>query len=159
MRLSIILALTPLLLVTGCAHNISNNSLALVDPTITFEILLKNPEAYRGKFVVFGGVIAAAQKTAEGTRIEIVQYDLDPRELPDTTTSSRGRFMAITPESIGRTMCRSGRLVTIAGEVDGKEVIPLQGVDYSYPMINVKELHLFKLSDEESFGVWIPYIR
>jgi outer membrane lipoprotein len=158
MRFSI-LTLTLLLLVTGCVHNISKNSWARVDPTITFDMLMKNPAAYHGKFVVFGGIIAATQNIAEGTRIEIVQYDLDSRELPDKTTGSRGHFMAITPESISSTMCRSGRLITIVGEVESKEVIPLQGVDYSYPVINVKELHLFKLPDEESFGVWVPYIR
>jgi len=158
MESSLILALSFLFLVTGCAHNISNKSLAMVDRTVTFDKLLENPDAYSGKFVVFGGKIGAALKTPEGTVLEIIQHDLDGRELPDETIASRGRFLALTPDSLNITMCRSSRLLSIAGVVAGKKVQQLKGVDYVYPLINVRELHLFPLPDEDSFGVWVPYL-
>jgi outer membrane lipoprotein len=159
MKSSLILALSFLLLVTGCAHNISQKSLALVDQTITFDKLQEDPETFRGKFVVLGGNIDSALKTTEGTVLEIVQHDLDTRELPDETVTSRGHFLALTPDSLHVIMCRPGRLVSIAGEVAGMEVRRLNGKDYTYPLINVKELHLFSLPDEEFFRVWVPYSR
>lgn len=159
MRSSLILTLAFLFLVTGCAHNISKKSLALVDRSITFDKLRENPETFRWKFVVLGGNIDSALKTPEGTVLEIVQHDLDARELPDETVASRGRFLALTPDSLHIIMCRPGRLVSIAGEVAGIEVRRLDGKDYTYPLINVKELHLFPLPDEEFFRVWVPYSR
>lgn len=159
MRKALILTLSFLFMVTGCTHNISKRSLAQIDQTITFDKLRETPEAFRGKFVVFGGNIDSALKTPEGTVLEIVQHDLDARELPDETVASRGRFLALAPDSLHIIMCRPGRLVSIAGEVTGKKIQPLKGEDYTYPLINVKELHLFPLPDEDSFDVWVPYVR
>ena len=52
-----IMILPLLLLVGGCAHNLSKSSLALADRTITFVKLRENPDAYNGKFILLGGVI------------------------------------------------------------------------------------------------------
>lgn len=156
MKNSLFLILSFMLLVTGCAHNISKKSLALVDQNITYDKLSENPEAYRGEFVVFGGDIVAAQQTERGVRLEIIQHDLDSRELPDETIVSRGRFLAIAPDTLKIAICRSGRMVSIAGEIAGKEVLPLMGVDYTYPVIGIKEIHLFPLPGEDAFHTWSP---
>jgi len=156
MKIHLVLVLTLLFVMTGCAHNISDKSLALVDRSITFDRLLENPEGYRGKFVVFGGKIEAAEKRAEGIRLEIRQYDLDGRELPDETAVSRGRFLAVATGSLKISICRTGRLASIAGEVVGREVLPSAGVDYVYPVISVREIHLFSFPGEDPFQTWIP---
>jgi len=156
MKIHLVLVLSLLFLMAGCAHNISDKSLALVDRSITFDRLLENPEGYRGKFVVFGGKIEAAEKSGEGIRLEIRQYDLDGRELPDETTVSRGRFFAVSPGSLKISVCRAGRLVSVAGEVAGREVLPFAGANYVYPLISVREIHLFPFAGEEPFQTWIP---
>jgi outer membrane lipoprotein len=156
MKNSLFLILSFLLVVAGCAHNISKKSLALVDQTITFDMLREDPDTYRGKLVVFGGNIDAAQKTAGGIRLEIIQHDLDSRELPDETVVSRGRFLAIAPDSLKIAMCRSGKAVSVAGEVAGREVLSLKGADYTYPVIIIKEMHLFPLPGEDPFHTWSP---
>ncbi len=159
MKKSLIFILPFLFLIGGCTHNISKSSLALADTSITFIKLLNDPDAFRGKFVILGGKIAAAKNNAEGIMLEVIQHDLDSRELPDESIVSGGRFLAFAPGPLNMTICRSGRLVSMAGVVAGKRVMPLKGKDYSYPVIVVKELHLFSLPDEEFFNVWMPYIR
>ncbi len=159
MKKPLIFILSFLFLVSGCAHNISKSSLARVDPSVTFVKLLDDPDAYRGKFVILGGKIAAAKDNPEGTTLEVIQHDLDSRELPDETVVSGGRFLAFAPGPLNMTICRAGRLVSMAGIVAGKKIMPLKGKDYSYPVIVVKELHLFPFSDEEFSNVWVPYIR
>ncbi len=148
-----------ILTLTSCGHNISKHSLALADRSVTFAALLKDPDAFRGKFVIFGGTIAEAQKNEQGATLEIIQHDLDRRELPDESVASRGRFLAVTPEALSTKLCPPGRLVSVAGEVAGEKVMPVKGVDYTYPVIMVRELHLFPLPNEEFFDVWVPYIR
>ncbi|HEY6839028.1 MAG TPA: Slp family lipoprotein, partial [Geobacteraceae bacterium] len=43
------------------------------------------------------------------------------------------------------------RLVTLVGEIKGKKTRPLDYVDYTYPVVSIKELHLLKgyQTDEE----------
>ncbi|HTP67189.1 MAG TPA: Slp family lipoprotein [Geobacteraceae bacterium] len=157
MKSLLILLLSIPLIFAGCvAHNISEKSLALVDRTVTFDMLQDNPDAYLGKFVVFGGRIETAEKQASGIRLEIKQYAIDSRELPDETTASRGRFLAMAPASLDMGKCRKGRLVSIAGVVAGKEILPFNGADYTYPVINVKEMHLFPCPGEDAFHTWSP---
>ncbi|HLO25732.1 MAG TPA: Slp family lipoprotein [Geobacteraceae bacterium] len=156
----VILVLPMLLLIAGCAHQISDKSLAMADRTISFAKLRGNPDAYRGKFVLLGGVIATIKDVQEGTQLEVVQHDLDSREIPDATSVSGGRFLAITPDSLDVAKCKRGAVVTMAGEVTGRKVQSLQGVDYVYPVIAVKELHLIETATVDEnyfFRTWTPY--
>lgn len=47
-----------------------------------------------------------------------------------------------------------GREVTLAGEVKGKRVLPLGEIEYTYPLIAIKEIHLWP---DESKGLIYPY--
>jgi outer membrane lipoprotein len=144
-RCSIILSL--LLLVTGCAHWIGDKSRALADPSITFEQLRENPEAYRGKLVLLGGTVEAVTQTEEGTTLEIQEHKLDSRELPDVVIPSRGRFLSISSGVLDPAKYQRGALVTMMGEVAGKRIHPLHGVEYSYPVIAVREIHAIELPE------------
>lgn len=138
--LSPILALV--VLIAGCTHIISEQSLAKADHTITFRALQENPDANRGKLVILGGTITAVTPTNEGVRLEVMQYRLDGTEMPDTASESAGRFLVSLPPKQGYETLRPGTLVTMAGEVRGKVVKPLSGVDYTYPFIAAQEIHV-----------------
>jgi outer membrane lipoprotein len=156
MRKLLVLLPTLLLFLAGCAHDFSDKSLALVDRTISFGTLRENPDAYRGKFVFLGGSVANVTPVPEGTLLEVAQYRLDSRGMPDQTAGTGGRFLATTPEFLDTATCKPGALVSMVGEVTGKKVQPLKGEAYTYPVIAVKELHFFK-SDEDYFRTWSPY--
>jgi outer membrane lipoprotein len=141
-----ILAIAMLLLCTGCTHYISEQSRALADRSITFGMLRADPDAYRGKFVMLGGTVAAVTRTREGTQLEVVQYNVDSRELPDVVTPSGGRFLATTSEVLDPATYKPGALVTMMGEVAGKKV-PLQEVLYTYPVIAIKEIRVLKFEE------------
>jgi outer membrane lipoprotein len=142
-----ILAIAILLLCTGCTHYISEQSRALADRSITFDMLREDPDAYRGKFVMLGGTVATVTRTREGTQLEVVQYNTDSRELPDAVTPSGGRFLATTSEVLDPAIYKPGALVTMMGEVAGKKAHPLQGVLYTYPVIAVKEIRALKFEE------------
>ncbi len=152
----LIAALTMAFLVSGCAHTISKQSLALADRTITFTTLQENPDAYRGKYVLLGGTVAEMTRTGDATQLEVKQYDLDSHEEPDLTAGPGGRFLAITPDALDAAAYK-GALVTVVGEVRGKKVQPLKGVDYTYPLIAIKELKFISPPDEDTFRTWVPY--
>lgn len=151
-----IMILPLLLLVGGCTHNLSKGSLALADRTITFVKLRENPDAYNGKFILLGGVIKVITHTPQGTQLEVVQYGLDGREMPDEASGSGGRFLAMVPERLGESVCRTGLLVSMAGEVSGKKVQLRDGEEYLYPVIAIKELRIVRTPDEDFFRTWVP---
>lgn len=150
-----------LLALSGCAHNlISDKSLAQVDSSISFNDLLKNPDAYRGKMVILGGGIAGVTSLDDGIQIEVINYNLDARQMPVEVSTPGGRFQAFLPESLNKTTdifrCKRGMLVSLAGEVTGKKVLPLKGADYSYPVITISEISIIKAVDEDSLRTWEP---
>ncbi len=157
MRKLFILILPFLLLLGGCAHNLSKKALSLADRTITFGKLRENPDAYRGKLVILGGVIEAVTQTPHGTQLEVEQYGLDGREMPDEASGSGGRFLAIVPEKLAESACGTGLLVSMAGEVTGKKAMVIEGAEYSYPVIAVRELRIIRPPNEDFFRTWIPY--
>ncbi|RLB74868.1 MAG: hypothetical protein DRH24_20560 [Deltaproteobacteria bacterium] len=53
-------------------------------------------------------------------------------------------------------MYSRGREAAIAGEIKGKRVLPLDEIKYTYPLISIKEIHLFKPQKEERFHAY-PY--
>ncbi len=143
----LILVLPLVFLVAGCTHWIGDQSRALVDRSITFRQLRENPDAYRGKFVMFGGTVDEVTRTGEGTWLDIIEHRLDSRELPDEVIPSRGRFLATTSEPLDPVHFKPGVLVSMMGEVTGAKVRPLKGADYIYPVIAIREIHAIELPE------------
>ncbi len=148
--------LATILLLAGCTHVISKESLALVDPTITFSMLKENPEAHMGKFVLLGGVIAAVRNSSDGGEMEIVQYELDSRGRPENATMSSGRFLVQSGEFLDPMVFSPGLHVTLVGRIIGEKTLPLDGIAYRYPVISATEVRLLK-PDQDSTYPGFPY--
>ncbi len=142
------LVFLPLLfIITACTHWISESSLAMADRSITFNQLRENPDAFRGKLVLLGGIVAAVTHSREETRLEVVEYRLDSRELPDQVVPSRGRFLATTHDLLDPVKYKPGALVTMMGEVTGRRLQQLEGKEYAYPVIAIREIHAIELPE------------
>lgn len=144
-----ITALTAFIM-TGCAQVISQKALKEVDQSLRFEQLLENPEAYQGKIVLLGWDIIKTQNFPDKTLIVILQHSLDFRKKPVTEDLSKGRFIVSVPGFLDPAIYRPKRKITVVGSVVGKEVRPLGKIEYTYPIIAKRELHIWP--SEESFG-------
>jgi outer membrane lipoprotein len=142
MRTHLFLAFPLLLFLAGCTHIISDASLGRADRSIEFGALRKAPDDFRGKFVILGGLVTAVRQTGEGVQLEVVEYPLDIEEMPDSSAGSGGRFLVNLPPDVGYATFKPGVLVTMAGEVVGTAVKPLDNVAYTYPVLVVKEIHI-----------------
>ena len=149
MKKLLLMSLLALVTLSGCAHVISEEARRLVDPAVTFTKLRENPDASIGKYVMLGGVIAGAKNTKEGGVLEVVQVDLECDGIPEETFRTGGRFLATTPSFLDIMVYKTGRLVTIVGEVKGKKTFPLDEIDYSYPVISIREIHVWKTNESE----------
>jgi outer membrane lipoprotein len=153
-----ILIFTLLLLVTGCAHVVSDEMRSQVDEGIPIALIFEHPEDYIGKIVILGGDIASSRNTQEGTYIEVVEKELDSRGRPMYSDRTHGRFIILHEGFLDTAIFATGRYVTVAGEVIGNKVLPLGEIDYSYLFIKSRELHLVQPGEgvpvHFGIGIW-----
>lgn len=131
------------LMSTGCAHVISQEIRNQVDEGITFRQASQNPDAYKGKVVVWGGAIINTTHQKEGTLIEVLQKPLDMDGRPEDGDRTEGRFLVFHKGFMDDAVFAKGRRITVAGEVTGSRKMPLGEIEYTYPLIVTKEVHLW----------------
>ena len=154
---------------SGCAHVVSRDVLEEVNRDITFTELRKDPGAYAGKVVLLGGVIVKTLNREDGTLLEIYQTEIESGGMPIHPDVSVGRFLALYEGFLDSEIYRGGRKVTIAGTVRGKLIKKLGNMDYHYPYLIIKEMHLW--AEEKWYrcepypyplypwGFWDPWLR
>ncbi len=138
------IALPLFFLMSGCAPIISKQLRDQIITEITFRQVRENPDAYKGNLVLWGGVIVGAKNVKEGTLLEVLQRPTDRRGIPKDVDESDGRFLALYDGYLDVAIYAQGRGVTIAGEVKGERIGPLGEIEYRYPLIGIKEIHLVK---------------
>jgi len=146
--------LAAVIVISGCAHVISEDIIREVNTEIAFSELRKAPQDYQGKVVLLGGIIVKTVNKKDGTLLEMYQTELDRYSSPVNIDVSLGRFLAYNKRFLDSEIYRKGRKVTIVGVVQGEEVIRLREIDYRCPYLVVKEIHLWR---EEQPYVYTPY--
>ncbi len=139
----------------GCAPVISKQLREQVAKELTFGVVAKDPEAYKGKTVLWIGVIISSVNLQEGTMIEVLQKPADTRGKPNDVDKSEGRFLALYPGYLDVAIYNGGRKVTVAGEIQGKRIQRLGEIEYTYPLISAKEIHLWPVEKEDR--VYYPH--
>jgi len=132
-----------MLLLAGCAHVISKETLKEVDRSATFAQVVKAPDAYVGKTVLFGGEIIETKNFADKSQIVVLQHPLDSRDRPVAGDVSEGRFIILTSGFLDPAIYSPGRQITVAGRVVGNEKHPLGEIEYTYPVIEKQGLYLW----------------
>ncbi|KXK29848.1 MAG: hypothetical protein UZ01_01824 [Candidatus Brocadia sinica] len=132
-----------LLLMSGCAPVISKQVRDQARPDIAFGEVLSDPEQYKGRMIILSGVIIETKNTKEGTLLEVLQCPAGYRGKPKDADETGGRFLALDSRYLDVDVFAKGRSVTIAGEIQGKRTLPLGEIEYTYPLISVKEIYLW----------------
>jgi len=144
-----ILLLLSSMIFSGCAsimkpqelRDMSVENIALVQ-------VIKNPEDYKGKTVLWGGKIMRSVNKKEGTLIEVLQLPLDRSDRPKEVDTSEGRFLVLRPDYLDVAIYREGREITAVGEIQGVRALPLGEIEYIYPFLKAKKIHLWELRPE-----------
>jgi len=140
----LLLLIATIIFLAGCAPVISSQSLSLVDREISFAELKQTPDRYIGKHFLLGGQIVGVWNSNEGSELEIVQFETDKSGEITDMTKSGGRFIARNAEFLEPTVYRNGLLVTVVGEMKGKKNMLLDDATYTYPVLVIREIHLWK---------------
>ncbi len=132
-----------LVLFSGCAYPISQQYREQVRPDLTFPMVLKDPQAYVGSIVIWGGMIVTTLNRPGETEITVLETPLGYEEKPMAAEYTQGRFIVRTLIFLDPAVYREGRRITVAGEVIGQEKKTLGQMEYAYPVLKAKEIHLW----------------
>jgi outer membrane lipoprotein len=143
----------------GCAPPFSKTLLEKIEKNVPFAALQKEPEQFTGKLMMIGGTIVDTKNLKEGTQIEVLQRPLDGEGQPTLTDETGGRFLAVMPQFLDGAVYHRGRSITIIGEVTGSKMQQLGEIEYRYPVLTAKELHLWAPYAGPSFSVGVGVYR
>jgi outer membrane lipoprotein len=123
---------------------VSKNLREQADTTLTFQQAFRNPNEYKGKIVIWGGDVIQTINQKDGTTlIEVFQRPLNWREEPKETVASEGRFLVLAEKYLDPYLFRRGKKITVAGEILGEKIRPLGEMDYRYPLVSSRQIHLW----------------
>ncbi|MBI5642067.1 MAG: Slp family lipoprotein [Deltaproteobacteria bacterium] len=128
----------------GCAPVISKDTLKAVDRDIKFEQVVKNPDAYAGKGVVFGGTILDIENREDVTILEVLQEGVNSQLKPVAPEESEGRFLVRFKGFKDPAVYSKGKHITVAGKIVDAEERKLGKGTYLYPVIEPAEHYLWK---------------
>jgi len=139
-----------LVMFTGCAlTEEAGDGSGSETKALTFLQVKAAPDSLKGQAVVFGGVVLTARRLKDGTRIEVLQLPLARSTRPGyDLTQSQGRFIALQREFLDPATVPPGTRITVTGEVSGSITLPLDETDYTYPVIDIKRLHVWSRSED-----------
>ncbi len=147
-----------LFFMTSCAPVISKQIRDQIRPETTFTQVLKDPERYRGQMIVLSGVIVGSENTKEGTLLQVLQRPAGFRGQPKDVDTTEGRFLALVSRYLDTFVYAQEREITVAGELQGKRTLPLDKTEYTYPLIEVKELYLWPVIEYHDYPPY-PYYQ
>ena len=143
-------------LASGCAtFPMSKELRSQVDKKITFKKVLADPDTYKGSTVIWGGEIVQVVNLVQGTELIVLDSPLDRGERPLDSEYSRGRFIARTDSFLDPLIYKENVKVTIGGSVGGKETRILGQGQYSYPVVDIKEIRVWR--NETIYYYYPPY--
>jgi outer membrane lipoprotein len=145
-------------LLSGCAaHYVIPESLdQQVDRTITFVSLQADPEIHKGRILSLGGAILEVKNLKEGTQIEVLHLPLDRYDRPaGGLVGSEGRFLVLHKGYLEKAVLRKGHRITVVGEVVGKKMQMIDEVEYTYPYLEAKFIHIWP--EVQEYAYYPPY--
>ena len=148
--------------ISGCAYPISEQLREEAAKNVTFPMVLNNPPAYIGDIVIWGGTIIKTVNLKAGTEIFVLDTPLNHRGVPKKAIHSRGRFVAKSSKFLDPAVYKRGNQVTVAGEISGQKTLPLGQTRYTYPVMRIKEIHLWEKEHYypdffDDYGYYGPY--
>ena len=134
-----------LIFIASCALPISKHFRQEAAPNVTFPMVFRNPMAYKGSVVIWGGAIIKTTNFKNGSELFVLETPLGSGEKPKRIDYARGRFVAKSSSYLDPLVYHKGRKVTLAGEVYGeKKIVSRTGKQsYTYPVVMIKEIHLW----------------
>lgn len=145
-------------LMVSCAAGIPLQIADQVSWNLSFTELRREPEAYRGRVVALGGLVAHIEATDEGYRLVVHELPFKPTSQyrPAVDQVPRGRFIVLIPRQSFPSDLRPGAEITVVGEILGQATAPEAGIYEGMPVLDARYVRMWGPSWWPGFqiGVW-----
>ncbi|MCL5022249.1 MAG: Slp family lipoprotein [Nitrospirae bacterium] len=129
----------------SCAPVIKKEYMDVGIRNLPLSELRQNPDQYRGKLFILGGIIANAHVTPAGSLIEAIYVPVDSRGYLEGSTD--GRYLALFPKEGGMldpAIYHKGRRITVAAAFVELREGKIDETKYLYPFFEIREIHLWQ---------------
>ncbi len=134
-------------LLFSCAPVLDRSLMREGDTSVSFRALRANPEEFKSRLYIFGGVIVRTRLTAEGSQIEALHVPVDSQGYFSDQGQSEGRFLALLPSNetiLDPEVYQQGRRVTLAGRFIGLRKERIEEMEYVYPVFHIEQIYLWQ---------------
>jgi starvation-inducible outer membrane lipoprotein len=137
----------------GCGARIPPPLASQVAWDVSFPEVSRQPWAYAGRIVAFGGIIRQIDAVDEGYRAIVMEFPLDgsSRQRPAVGQPPRGLFIVLIPRQGLPPELRTGAQVTVVGEVLGQSKTSATEGAEEAPLLEERYIHVWGAS-------WRPQI-
>lgn len=134
-------------LLAGCTP-FTSQALKQVDVTAPFQEVQKSPQKYLNGNVLWGGTIIETNVKTKVTDIKVVDKDLDYSKRPEEGDKTYGRFIVRFSGFLDPAIYKQGREITVIGTIIGVEVQQIGELQYTYPVVEARQMHLWEQLDK-----------
>ncbi len=130
----------------SCAPVLRHDTMNKAIREFSFSDINKEPEHFKGKLFVLGGIIVDTKAMPDGSLIEAIYVPVNSRGYLKEVRKSYNRFYAIFPKESGfldPLIFHRNREITLAGEFVEFKKGKIDEMEYSYPLFTIKELYLW----------------
>jgi outer membrane lipoprotein len=124
---------------------------AEVDHGLRPASVLADPEAYRGRILLLGGVVERTVSAVSAVTLTVSCWQLDRDDRPVTPDATQGAIVAGGAGLDGAGL-QPGRLVTLVGQVVGRGDAP----DGKLPRLEIRFIHPWPTAAEEAAARQAP---
>jgi outer membrane lipoprotein len=140
---SVVSLLAMAMILSGCSSGPISRDLREQAQQVTFNQVRANPAGTRGTVVIWGGRIIGVANTTNGGTIYVLGLPVRGGGKPRSGQPSPGRFMAVSPGFVDPELFPQGMRITVAGPLDGVWTEPVEDIQYTYPVVQFQQVHLW----------------
>lgn len=164
----IVLAIAFSLFLPGCAPVLDRALMKEGARDIPLSLVRENPDAFKGRLFILGGIIVSTRLTEQGAVIEALAVPVDSYGYLNHGARYEGRFLALYPRPggvIDPMIFSKGREITLAGVFAEIRKGKIDEMDYAYPVFEVRQIHLWPERTVYYYGYpypsyyYYPYYR
>jgi outer membrane lipoprotein len=141
--------------VSGCATSPMSKNIrteAKVTRHVSFARIARNPSAYKGEEVIWGGEIVKVLNEPGASKIYLSEIPLHRSGDPVYPAKSPGTFIAKTSGTVDPELYMPGRVITLGGKITEQET---GASGQMMPVVTADEIHFWQLTRRESpYALW-----
>jgi len=144
----------------GCAPVLHRETMKAGILNAPLAQLRQNPDAFKGKVYILGGLIVETKFMEKGSQIEALSVHVDSYGYLMDEGHTGGRFLAVYPRDKGLLdplVFKKSREITLAGEFIETRTGKIDEMEYVYPVFEIKEIYLWDERKEYYLYPSTPY--